>query len=291
MTGRSSDFPSSLLRIDGARYLDDVVRRLRAEIAAAGNPPACLGTVLVSGDPRDFSNARRKHVHAEQAGMQFRHAQLSPHATQAEVERAVHELATSPEVHGVFIQSPLPAHLDAGAIFDCIPVRKDVDGLSARSLGELAHGNTSVAPATPRAIVELLMRHGIDMHGASTVIVGNSVEIAISLALVLKHESKGGSVRLISPDARDLAAITRDADIVVSCAERPGLICAAHIRPGATVVDAGYNRRKDGVTGDVDVASIAGVAGALVPMPNGIGPATIATLLKKTWAAARSSPL
>jgi methylenetetrahydrofolate dehydrogenase (NADP+)/methenyltetrahydrofolate cyclohydrolase len=291
MTGRSSDFPSSFSRIDGARYLEDVVGRLRAEIAAAGNPPARLGTVLVSGDPRDFSNARRKHAHAEQAGMQSRHVQLGPRATQAEVAQAVGELAASPDVHGVFIQLPLPPHLDAGAILDCIPVRKDVDGLSARSLGELARGNTSVAPATPRGIIGLLMRHGIDVHSAATVIVGSSVEIAISLALVLKHESKCGSVRLVSPDARDLAAITREADIVVSCAERPGLIGAAHIRPGATVVDAGYNRTKDGVTGDVDVESIASVAGALVPMPNGIGPATIATLLEKTWACARSSPV
>jgi methylenetetrahydrofolate dehydrogenase (NADP+)/methenyltetrahydrofolate cyclohydrolase len=265
-----------------------VVRRLRAEIAAAGNPPACLGTVLVSGDPRDFSNARRKHVRAEQAGMQFRHAQLSPRSTQAEVARAVDELAASHEVHGVFVQLPLPPHLDAGAIFDYIPMEKDVDGLSARALGELARGDTSVAPATPRGIVSLLTHCGIDVRSASTVIVGSSVEIAISLALLLRHESEG-AVQLASPDARDLAVITREADIVVSCAERPRLIGAAHIRDSATVVDAGYNRTKNGVIGDVDVESIAGVAGALVPMPNGIGPATIATLLEKTWVSARRS--
>jgi methylenetetrahydrofolate dehydrogenase (NADP+)/methenyltetrahydrofolate cyclohydrolase len=266
-----------------------VVRRLRAEIAAAGNPPACLGTVLVSGDPRDFSNARRKHVRAQQAGMQFRHAQLCPRSTQAEVARAVDELAASPEVHGVFVQLPLPPHLDAGAIFNGIPMEKDVDGLSARALGELARGDTSVAPATPLGTVSLLTHCGIDVRSASTVIVGSSVEIAISLALLLQHESQGGLVQLASPDARDLAMITREADIVVSCAERPGLIGASHIRAGATVVDAGYNRTKDGVTGDVDVESIASVAGALVPMPNGIGPATIATLLEKTWVSARRS--
>jgi methylenetetrahydrofolate dehydrogenase (NADP+)/methenyltetrahydrofolate cyclohydrolase len=265
-----------------------VVNRLRAEISAAGAPPVCLGTVLVSGDPRDFSNARRKHVHAEQAGMQSRHVQLSPRSTQAEVESAIDELANDPGVHGIFVQLPLPPHLKRDAIFDRIPVEKDVDGLSARSLASLARGDTSAAPATPRGIVGMLTQHGIPLREAATVIVGSSIEIAITLALLLKYESKEGSVRVASPDARDLRAITSAADIVVSCAERPNLIGAGHLRPGATVVDAGYNRTKSGVTGDVDVESVMGVAGALVPMPNGIGPATVATLLEKTWASARS---
>src|SRR5579872_409959 len=235
MTERSSDSPRSTSRIDGARYLNDVVRRLRAEISAAGNPPACLATVLISGDPRDLSNARRKHVHAEQAGMQFRHAQLSPRSAQAEVERAIDDLGNDPGVHGVFVQLPLPPHLDQSAIFDRIPVEKDVDGLGARSLGRLARGDTSAAPATPRGILGMLLQNGIPLREAATVIVGGSVEIAISLALLLAHESKAGSVRVVSPDVRDLTTITREADIVVSCAERPRLIGAQHIRAGATV--------------------------------------------------------
>lgn len=266
-----------------------MIGRLRTEISAAGNPPACLAIVLVSGDPRDLSNARRKHVHAEQAGMQFRHVQLSPRATQSEVESAIDELANDSGVHGVFVQLPLPPHLNKSAIFDRIPVEKDVDGLGAVSLGRLARGDAFAAPATPRGIVGMLSRNGILVRQAATVIVGSSIEIAISLALLLKYESKEGSVRLVSPDVGDLAAITREADILVSCAERPGLIGAQHIRTGATVVDAGYSRTKDGVVGDVDAASIMGVAGAFVPLPGGIGPATIAMLLEKTWASARRS--
>ena len=249
------------MRIDGARYLDNVVARLRMEISAAGSPPVCLATVLVSGDPRDLSNARRKHAAAERAGMQFRHVQLSPRATQSEVENAIDELAASPSVHGVFIQLPLPPQLDRSALFDRIPPEKDVDGLSARSLGKLARGDTTVAPATPRGIVGLLSQNGVQLRDANTVIVGSSIEIAVSLALLLIHESKAGSVRVTSPDVRDLPAITREADIVVSCAERPALIRAAHLHAGATVVDAGYNRSKTGVTGDVDVESIGNVAG------------------------------
>jgi methylenetetrahydrofolate dehydrogenase (NADP+)/methenyltetrahydrofolate cyclohydrolase len=246
-----------------------------------------LATVLVSGDPRDLSNARRKHVHAERAGMQFRHVQLSPRSTQAEVEGAIDELAASPSVHGIFIQLPLPPHLHQAALFDRIPVEKDVDGLGPLSLGKLARGDTSMAPATPSGIVGMLLRHGVALRDAATVIVGSSLEIAIPLALLLMHLSKDGSVRLISPDARDLAATTREADILVTCAERPGFIGAPHLRPGATVVDAGYNRTKSGVTGDVDVESVMGLAGALIPLPGGIGPATVATLLEKTWATAR----
>jgi len=242
--------------------------------------------VVLSGDPRDRSNARRKHVHADQAGMQTRYVELSPHSTQAQVESAIDELAYDAGVHGIFVQLPLPPHLDKAAIFDRIPVEKDVDGLNAASLGKLARGDLSAAPATPRGIVGMLAWHGVRLFDADTVIIGSSVEIAISLALLLKHESTAGSVRLLSPDVRDLSTITREADILVSCAERPGLIGAQHVRAGATVVDAGYNRTKAGVVGDVDV-SVLGVADALVPLPGGIGPATIATLLEKTWAFAR----
>jgi methylenetetrahydrofolate dehydrogenase (NADP+)/methenyltetrahydrofolate cyclohydrolase len=250
-----------------------------------------LATVLVSGDPRDFSNARRKHVHAEQAGMQYRHVQLSPRSTQAEVESAIGTLSNDPGVHGIVIQLPLPPHLDQRAILNRIPVEKDVDGLGAHSLGRLWRGDTSAAPATPLAIVGLLSRNGVPLMRAITVIVGSSLEIARTLEQLLRHESKDGGARLTSPDVHDLPTITRGADIVVSCAERPGLIGAAHIRAGATVVDAGYNRTHNSVIGDVDVESVMGIAGALVPMPGGIGPATVATLLEKTWAAARSSPI
>ncbi|MGH7715542.1 MAG: bifunctional 5,10-methylene-tetrahydrofolate dehydrogenase/5,10-methylene-tetrahydrofolate cyclohydrolase, partial [Vulcanimicrobiaceae bacterium] len=158
---------------------------------------------------------------------------------------------------------------------------------STLSLGRLARGDTTVAPATPRGIVGLLSRNGIEIRDAATVIVGSSIEIAISLALLLVHESKAGSVRVVSPDVHGLPSITREADVLVSCAERPNLIGAQHIRAGATVVDAGYNRSKAGVVGDVDAAGITGVAGAFVPLPGGIGPATIATLLEKTWSSAR----
>ena len=221
--------------------------------------------------------------------MQSRHVQLDPRATQAQVENAVEELSSDPGVHGVFVQLPLPPHLDRDAIFDRISVEKDVDGLGSFSLGKLARGDTSAAPATPRGITGMLREHGISLRDARSVIIGSSVEIALSLSLLLMHESNLGSVLLTQPDVDNLTGITREADIVVSCAERPAFIRAEHLRAGATVVDAGYNRTETGVTGDVDVASVMGVAGAIVPMPGGIGPATIAILLEKTWHCARRS--
>jgi len=221
--------------------------------------------------------------------MQFRHVHLDPRARQSEIEHAIDELSASESVHGIFIQLPLPPHVDRAALFDRIPAEKDVDGAGAISRAKLARGDTSAAPATPSAIVAMLVQHGVRLRDAATVIVGDSLEIAVPPALLLKRASNAGSVRLVGPDVPALAAITREADILVSAASRPGSIAAEHVRPGATVVDAGYNRTRVGVVGDVESESIMGVAGAFVPMPGGIGPATVATLLEKTWASARRS--
>ena len=243
--------------------------------------------MLVSDDPRNFSNARRKHVRAEAAGMRFRHRQLSAAAAQDAVENAIDGLARDSSVHGVFVQFPLPPHLNGNAVVDRIPPEKDIDGLGERSLGGLLRGALKRAPATPRCIVGLLQRHGITLAGARAVIVGRSVEIARPLTLMLAYE--GACATLVDPDAAGLVEITKEADILISAAERLRSITAQHVKTGAVVVDAGYNRTSAGVVGDVDVSSVEHVARAIVAMPDGIGPATIATLLENTWAAARGN--
>jgi methylenetetrahydrofolate dehydrogenase (NADP+)/methenyltetrahydrofolate cyclohydrolase len=272
-------------RIDGGAFLDGVVARLRREIAAAGDPPVCIATVLVSDDPRDLSNARRKHVRAREAGMRYRHCQLPADASQRRVEDAIAELAADTSVHGIFVQLPLPKHLDGWAIVDRIPVGKDIDGLSCGSLARLVRGVPHHAPATPRGILRLLQTHGVGIRASRAVIVGRSVEIARALGLALVNE--GADVTIVDPGAPGLAAITSAADILVSAAERPGAITAAHVKAGAAVVDAGYNRTAAGVVGDVE-AAVGCVASVIVPMPGGIGPATIACLLESTWLAARA---
>jgi len=201
--------------------------------------------------------------------MQSRHVQLSASTAQREVEHAIDELASDPAVHGIFVQTPLPRELDARAILGRIPRRKYVDG---------------PVPATPLGIMRLLEYGGVRIGGVRVVVVGHSAEIAIPVARLLWKEN---SVAIVDGGSDDLRALTRGAEILVSAAERPKLITGAHVKPGAAVVDAGYNRTGHGVAGDVDLESVEPIAGAIVPMPGGIGPATIACLLEKTWEAAR----
>lgn len=230
----------------------------------------CLATVLVSDDPRDYSNARRKHVQATAAGMQFRHLQFSANATQDQVERGADDLANDPAVHGIFVQLPLPAQLQADAILRRIPPNRNVDG---------------PVPATPAGILRVLELYEIPVTGVRAVVVGRSPDIARPLARLF--EERNDDVTLVDADAPSLGDVTRSADILASAAERFGLITGAHVKAGATVVDAGYNRIAGGVGGDVELESVERVASAILPMPGGIGPATIAMLLERTWNNAR----
>jgi methylenetetrahydrofolate dehydrogenase (NADP+)/methenyltetrahydrofolate cyclohydrolase len=245
----------------------------------------CIATLLVSDDPRDEANARRKHLRAKEAGMQFRHLRLPAASGQREVESAIDDVASDPAVHGVFVQLPLPSHIDENAVVDRIPPEKDIDGLGACSLAQLVRGTRRFGPATPRGIIRLLERHDIALRDARAVVIGRSVEIARALVMLLANE--GASVTLVDPDASNVAEIAREADVLVSAAERPHSVATQHVKRGAVVVDAGYNRTPSGVVGDVDVAAIESATRAIVAMPDGIGPATIATLLENTWSAAR----
>ena len=263
--------------------MQNVVMRLRIQIAAAGDPRVCMATVLVSDDPRDEANARRKHRKAEEAGMQYVHRQFSGTAEQYEIEAAIDQLAQDSGVHGVFVQLPLPKHLNARVILDRIPFEKDIDGSSGRSVGALAQGQPLFAPATPSGILDLLAYGGVDVKASRAVVIGRSLEIARAAALLLA-ERGAPSVTLIDADVADLREVCRQADVLISAAERPGFITADFVKAGSTVVDAGYNRTPAGVVGDLD-PGVEGVARAIVAMPGGTGPATIACLLQHTWAA------
>lgn len=201
--------------------------------------------------------------------MGFSHLQFPVRAAQREVERGIDELARDAGVHGIFVQLPLPPSLDADAILRRIPERKNVD---------------APVPATPLGIVRLLEYGGVRTQGVRCVVVGRSREVALPVAALLRE--RGNAVTLVDPDAPDLRDITREAQILISVADRPCLITADHVQEGAAVVDAGYNRTEHGVIGDLDLDAVVRVAGAIVPMPGGIGPATIAMLLERTWASA-----
>ena len=273
--------------MDGARLRDEIIAAVRVRLEGAGAPPVCLATVVVGGDRGAHANVDAKHRAAHACGITTRDVRLSEDASQAAVEEVVEALAADPAVHGVFVQLPLRPGLAQEAVLDLVPPVKDVDGLSARSLGRLLRGEPEHAPCTPDAVVRLLARYGVATAGCAAVVVGASRLIALPVALLLAGPAHGATVTVVDPDAAHCAEVCRAADIVVAAANRPGMIGLGHVRPGATIVDAGVTRTPDGIVGDVDRAVWA-VAGAVVPMPGGVGPATIGCLLDHTVAAARA---
>jgi methylenetetrahydrofolate dehydrogenase (NADP+)/methenyltetrahydrofolate cyclohydrolase len=273
--------------MDGARLRDEIVTAIRTGLEGAGTPPVCLATVVVGGDRAALANVAAKHRAARACGIGTRDLRLPQDASQTAVEEAVAGLASDPAVHGVFVQLPLPAGLAEEAVLDLVAPVKDVDGLGERSLGRLVRGDVGHAPCTPDAIVRLLARYGVATAGRAAVIVGSSPYVALPVALLLARPGHAAAVTVVDPDAAELAEVCRGADIVVAAAGRAGIIGTRHVRPGATVVDAGVTRTPGGIVGDVDRAVWA-VAGAVVPMPGGVGPATIGCLLDHTVTAARA---
>ena len=185
------------------------------------------------------------------------------------------------------MQLPLPTGLDADAVLELVPPEKDVDGLSERSMGRLVRGLPGLVPCTPLGVMRLLQRYGVETAGRRAVIVGRSTLVGLPLALLLARKGVDATVTLAHSRTRDLVDVCREADILVGAAGQARMITAAHVKPGAAVVDVGVSRTEAGVVGDVDQEAVAEVAGWLTPMPGGTGPMTIASLLENTVVAAR----
>ena len=271
--------------MDGRRLAAALLDELRARRAAAGNPSVTLATVVVGGDRAAVANVTAKHRAATAIGMGWRHVALPATVAPADLAAAVAGLVDDPGVHGVFVQLPLPAALDTGAVLDLVPPAQDVDGLGAASLARLVRGHPGPIPATAEAVLRLLGAAGVATAGRRAVVVGHGPYLAVPLALLLARAG-AGAVVLADPDDPGLATTCRAADLVVTTADRPGLIGADHVAPGAAVIDAGVTRTAAGVVGDVDMAAVRPVAGWLVPMPGGVGPMTVACLLGHTVDAA-----
>jgi methylenetetrahydrofolate dehydrogenase (NADP+) / methenyltetrahydrofolate cyclohydrolase len=205
----------------------------------------------------------------------------------AEIALALGALSADPSVHGILLQAPLPAGLRPAEIASAIELAKDVDGASPLSLGRLMAGLPSFAPATAQAVVQLLDFHGIGLAGRRAVVVGRSLVVGKPLAQLLL--ARDATVTVCHSRTPDLGSVTREAEVLVVAAGRRGLITTGHVRPGAVVVDVGTNTAADGgLAGDVDAAGVAAIAGALSPVPGGVGPVTTAQLLLNTVAAAAS---
>jgi methylenetetrahydrofolate dehydrogenase (NADP+) / methenyltetrahydrofolate cyclohydrolase len=273
--------------MDGNLLRDETVAKLRASIEAAGSPPVCLATVLVGDDKPSQIYVRNKQKKAAEAGMQSRHVGVPGDASQAQIEDAVGQLVADPTVHGILCQLPLPDGLDPEPVLALISPEKDVDGLTERSMGRLVRGQRGHVGCTPLGVMRLIEKYGIATAGKRAVVVGRSTLVGLPQVLLLGRKGIDCTVTLAHSRSRDMIEICREADIIVAAAGQARMITAAHVKPGAAVLDVGISRTESGIVGDVDFDAVKEIAGFLTPMPGGTGPMTIACLLENTLEAAR----
>jgi methylenetetrahydrofolate dehydrogenase (NADP+)/methenyltetrahydrofolate cyclohydrolase len=264
----------------------DLAARIRADVAREAEElgGACLATVLVGDDPASHIYINRKHEAAHGAGIETRDVRLPASTSEDEVLRLVDELNTDDDVDGILVQLPLPEQIDEVRVTHAVEPVKDVDGFHPVNAGHLYLGTPLHVPATAWGCMELLDEYGVEVGGADAVVIGRSEIVGRPTAMLLV--SANATVTVCHSRTRDLAAHTRRADIVVAAVGRPWLVTADMIKPGAAVVDVGINRTDEGLRGDVDPA-VAEVAGFMTPVPGGVGPMTIALLLRSTLKAAR----
>ena len=245
-----------------------------------------LATVLVGDDPASHSYVRGKRRDAEQVGIRSIHHELDASVSQTELESLIDDLNRDGDVDGILVQLPLPGALDSEAIVQRISPIKDADGLHPFNLGKLVLGRPGLRPCTPSGILRILEHYDIDVSGSRAVIVGRSFLVGRPLAMMLSEKGVDATVTVAHSRTGELAERTREADILVAATGAPGLIGAEHVAPGATVVDVGISRTDSGLVGDVDFDSVKDVAGAITPVPGGVGPMTRAMLLANALEAA-----
>jgi methylenetetrahydrofolate dehydrogenase (NADP+)/methenyltetrahydrofolate cyclohydrolase len=274
--------------IDGKAVGQSVRERVRGEVeglsAELGRPPG-LATVLVGDDPASAIYVRRKREACEEVGIRSFHHEPDGSIAQEDLLELVRSLNEDDEVDGILVQLPLPDQIDSAVIINALDPDKDVDGLTPVSAGRLARGEPGLVSCTPRGIMELLSASGVDPAGKEAVIVGRSNLVGRPVFSLLLGAN--ATVTICHSRTRDLGEVCRRAEILIAAAGQPKLVTGDMIRPGATVIDVGTNRTDDGLVGDVDFEAAAGVAGAITPVPGGVGPMTIAMLLANTVDAAR----
>jgi methylenetetrahydrofolate dehydrogenase (NADP+)/methenyltetrahydrofolate cyclohydrolase len=285
--------------IDGHRIAAEIISELKAEVAALPGRKPCLALVRVGEDPASVSYVRQKEKTAAEIGIVGR--VLLPPATisPAELCGLIEQLNADPAIDGILVQSPLPPHLDELAVFRRIAPAKDVDGLSTINLGKIVQEDESgFVPCTPAGILELLTRSGVQLAGRHVVVLGRSLLVGkpVALLAVQKKAWANATVTLCHSQTVGLPAIARQADILIAAIGRPEFVTAEMVQPGAVVIDVGINRvpdstKKSGyrLVGDVHFPSVAPIASRITPVPGGVGPMTVAMLMKNTVRAHRQS--
>ena len=271
-----------------------VAAQVRAEVAErtrrlqdATGVQARLAVIIVGEDPASQVYVSNKHKACHEAGMHSLQVEMPAETTQAELEAKIDEVAADPAIHGMIVQMPLPGHLDTDAALNRIPFEKDADGLTADAMGRLMTLQPGPLPCTPAGVIELLRAYDVEMRGAHAVVVGRSEIVGKPQAhLLLKEDC---TVTICHSRTRDLEGICRQADILVAAVGRPKMLGAEHVKDGAVVIDVGINRLPEGLCGDVDFDAVQPKARLITPVPGGVGPMTIAMLLKNTVEAAERS--
>lgn len=287
-----------------AKAIKDELRGTIDDLRARGVRPG-LGVVLVGDDPASAVYVRSKTRACEDLGIHSETQRLPRSATTADVAEVVEDYNRRRDVHGILVQLPLPAQVDATRVLDLVLPAKDVDGFHPENVGRLVQKRPRFVPCTPAGVMELLARSGIAVEGRRAVVVGRSDIVGKPMALLLMHAN--ATVSVCHSKTRDLPGVCHEADILVAAIGRAGLVRADHVKPGAVVIDVGMNRVEDAglakellapsrlpefekkgyaLVGDVHAPSVAPVASALTPVPGGVGPLTIALLLRNTVRAA-----
>jgi methylenetetrahydrofolate dehydrogenase (NADP+) / methenyltetrahydrofolate cyclohydrolase len=272
------------VRIDGK----ELALKVRAEVAddvRAWGGPVCLATVLVGDDPASHTYVGSKHKASAEAGIDSRDHRFPSDTPESDILELIADLNADDAVDGILVQLPLPEHMDESRVLRSVEAAKDVDGFHPLNAGLLFLGEPFLVPATPSGVMVMLVEHGVELKGKEAVVIGRSEIVGKPMAMLLLAEH--ATVTICHSRTADLAEHTRRADVLVAAVGRRGLVTPDMVKPGATVIDVGVNRTEEGkLVGDVDPA-VFEVAGLMTPVPGGVGPMTIAMLLRNTLTAAQ----
>ena len=278
--------PAGAILMDGNIVANEIQTNLAKRLASNPQANVTLATVLIGENPASKLYIDMKRQRAAAVGIRSNHIQLAETVSMQETDEKVTALVADPTIHGILIQLPLPAHLNAREIINLLPAEKDVDGLTDINLGKLLCSDPQLVPCTPLGIMRLLEHYKIPTRGRHAVIIGRSALVGLPMSLLLSRRGIDTTVTLAHSYTEDLPKITRSADILIVATGTARMITAQHIKAGASVFDVGVTKTAQGVQGDVDFDDAQSVAGAITPMPGGTGPVTVACLLENTVRAA-----
>lgn len=285
--------------IDGNQIAADIVAELKAQVSGLPGRQPCIALVRVGEDPASVSYVKKKEKTAAEIGIESRIILPPATITQAELEKLIDDLNADPTVDGILVQSPLPKHLDEAAAFRRLAAHKDVDGFHTLNIGKVAQeDDTGFVACTPAGIMELLARSGTDLKGKHVVVLGRSLIVGKPVALLALQKKTGanGTVTICHSGTKDVASLTRQADVLIAAIGRAEFVTADMLKPGAVVIDVGINRVPDAskktgyrLTGDVHFPTVAPLTAKITPVPGGVGPMTVAMLMKNTLKAFRQN--